>query len=375
MRVKSTIPCRINILGNPSDANEGEHQTISAAVRPLAGAFLTPAPKLTLEVLRLTKGGAGFTAVQSVQYMGRLRYDGKFDLIKAAINILAKYSEEFKEKLGRRKVKIATWTDVPRQSGLGGSSSLILVTLGSLRAFYRLDPFVHNDYFLAEMTQRAEANELGITCGYADRYVPIFGDIAYIDYRGKLFQKEFKAEPYATYEKLGSFVNELPLVIFTTGIEHDSGDVHGPMRARYLKEYRSYVRHGGRKPPLVNIMEKIGDTAWRGKQALLEADWVTFGTLMNENHRLADRMMRYCGFTEGAGAENNFIIRTALSKGALAAKLTGAGGGGSVFALTEPGGEAEMISVLKRAARERGLANSSVRKCRIVRGGLRVETS
>lgn len=50
-------------------------------------------------------------------------------------------------------------------------------------------------------------------------------------------------------------------------------------------------------------------------------------------------MMTYCGFEDGAGWANNLLIDVARQNGALGAKLTGAGGGGSVFALPEPGKE------------------------------------
>jgi len=52
MRYKLTIPARINVLGNPSDANEGDFATISAAVDVRAGAVVEPAHGLILEALR-----------------------------------------------------------------------------------------------------------------------------------------------------------------------------------------------------------------------------------------------------------------------------------------------------------------------------------
>jgi len=105
----------------------------------------------------------------------------------------------------------------------------VILTFGGLRALYDLDPRIHNDYVLAELTQRVEAKELGITAGYADRYIPFFGGIAYLDYRHKLHQKMLHEEPYTTYERLDHWVDEL----VSSGLEHDSGDVHGRMRPRY----------------------------------------------------------------------------------------------------------------------------------------------
>ena len=373
MRYGVSVPARVNVLGNPSDANEGAHQLICAAIEERGGAFIEQSDELVLEVLQWVRGTHEFKTVESESCRSEpLEYDGELDLIKAAINVLKKYSPTFATRFQEQRVKISTWTDIPRQSGLGGSSVLILAVLGALRAFYDLDERIHNDYFIAEITQRAEAKELGITCGYADRYVPVFGDIAYVDFRGKLFQKEPKEEPYATYEKLGDYVTELPLIIVGTGVVRDSGDVHGAMRPKYLAEYEQYQRIGGEKPFMVRIMEEIGATAWRGKFALLEGDWPAFGELMNENHRLADEMMRYCGFTAGAGKENNLLIEAALDHGALGAKLTGAGGGGSVFALAKPEDLDDMVAFLARTAQENGLKDSVVRKCTIARKGLTV---
>jgi len=373
MRYGVSVPARINVLGNPSDANEGAHQLICAAIDERGGAFIEESDELVLEVLERVGTTQDFRTVESERFgTDRLEYDGRFDLIKAAINVLKKYSPTFASTFQEKKARISTWTDIPIQSGLGGSSVPILAVLGALRALYDLDERVHNDYFIAEITQKAEAKELGITCGYADRYVPLFGDIAYVDFRGKVLQKELKEEPYATYEKLGAYVEELPLVIASTGVVRDSGDVHGAMRPKYLAEYDQYGRIGGEKPFMVRIMEEIGATAWRGKFALLEADWERFGALMNENHRLVDEMMRYCGFTAGAGTANNLLIEAALDHGALGAKLTGAGGGGAVFALARPTELEDMVALLTRVARENGLENSVVRKCAIARKGLTV---
>jgi len=376
MRHKLTIPARINVLGNPSDANEGDFATISAAVDVQAGAIVEPAKGLVLEALQRADGD--FTPSLRLEFrQGELPlpYNGELDLLKGAVNRLHGHSAEFRAKFARRGVRVATWTDVPRQGGLGGSSLFVLLTLASLREFYDLDRQIHNDYVLAELTQRVEAKELGITCGFADRYVPLFGGIAYLDYQGKLHHREIGQEPYVTYERLDAWVDDLPLVVISTGIERDSGDVHGRMRPRYLEEHNAWAGSGGEAPPMVRFMTGAWETAWRGKIALLERDWETFGALMNDNHRLVNEMMAYCGFADGAGWANNLLIETALANGALGAKLTGAGGGGSVFALTHPGQEGKLIEVWRRTAAEAGLDSAWVYHPHISRQGLVVEVA
>jgi galactokinase/mevalonate kinase-like predicted kinase len=374
MGYRLQIPARINILGNPSDANEGDFATISAAVDVHAGAHVQADRELVLEALERTDGTFSTTLhLEFNRSQVPLAYTGELDLLKGAVNRLYAHSAEFRVKFAQRGVRISTWTDVPRQSGLGGSSLFVLLALAGLREFYDLDRQVHNDYVLAELTQRVEARELSITCGFADRYVPLFGGIAYIDYRGKLHHRQVDDEPYATYERLDPWVDDLPLVAISTGIERDSGDVHGRMRPRYLEEHAGWVVRGGEPPEMVRFMQGAWRTAWRGKIALLANDLPTFGQLMNENHRLVNEMMAYCCFEDGAGWANNLLIQTALDNGALGAKLTGAGGGGSIFALTRPGQEGRLMELWRQAASSAGLDRARIYRPHISKRGLVVE--
>jgi len=374
MPINLSVPARINILGNPSDANEGDFATISAAVNLRAGATIESADGIVIETSE--RGDSDAEPLRAEFTVGDipLPYDGQLDLIKAAINRLHDFSSEFRRALAARGgFRISTWTDVPRSSGLGGSSLFIIMTLAALREFYELDRRVHNDYVIGELTQRAESLELGITCGFADRYVPVFGGIAYLDYRGKLYHKDIFDEPLVTYERLDQWVDGLPLVMVSTGIERDSGDVHGRMRPKYIEEHDEWVKRGGVMPPMVQFMHGAWETAWRGKAALLLGDWKTFGDQMNENHRLVDEMMTYCGFTDGAGQINNILIETALRNGALGAKLTGAGGGGSVLALAHPGDENKVVDAWEDSIIQNGLAAAKVFLPKISREGLIVQ--
>jgi galactokinase/mevalonate kinase-like predicted kinase len=386
MRYQLTVPARINILGNPSDANEGDFATITAAVDVYAGALVEPADKLILEIGSQVASdlpgenppledcdSKGVCCQEFGLADVPLPYTGELDLMKAAINRLYQYSPELRQKFRHRGVRFKAWSEVPRQSGLGGSSLFVILTLAGLRQFYELDPRKHNNYILAELTQRVEGKELGIACGFADRYVPIFGGLNYVDYRGKLHHADLCYEPFATIERLDPWVDDLPIVAITTGIQHDSGDVHGRMRPRYIEEHDRWSVGGGDHPPMVAFMRGAWETAWRGKIALLEGDLKTFGELMNTNHRLVDEMMTYCGFIDGAGWANNLCIQVALENGALGAKLTGAGGGGSVYALVYPGQEQNLIQTWEKTAQDANLIHARIYRPHISSRGLCVE--
>jgi mevalonate kinase len=86
-----------------------------------------------------------------------------------------------------------------------------------------------------------------------------------------------------------------------------------------------------------------------------------------------DEMMRYCGFEDGAGWANNLFIHAAKSKGALGAKLTGAGGGGAVFALVNPGDEGRIMDAWRETASTDQLNEAQVYQLSISPQGLIVD--
>jgi galactokinase/mevalonate kinase-like predicted kinase len=377
MSYKLKVPARINILGNPGDANEGDFATISAAVDIYAHATIHPLLNSRDIILEQVSDAQGQPEIllhkEHYTHEIPLPYTGELDLVKGAINRLYTYSAEFRQKINNHGFLLKTWTDVPRQSGLGGSSLFVILTLGGLRALYSLDVCQHNDYILAELTQRVETKELNITAGYADRYVPIFGGVAYLDYRGKLQQKALHDEPYTTYERLDPWVDTIPLVAISSGLEHDSGDVHQRMRPKYIQEHKQWVFQGGECPPMVRFMQIAWETAWRGKIALLQRNWKTFGDLMNLNHTAVDQMMFYCGFEDGAGWANNLLIKTALDYGAYGAKLTGAGSGGSVFAVVPPDSIERIKEIWQATATQIRLVKAQVYQPGIAHRGLTIE--
>ena len=78
---------------------------------------------------------------------------------------------------------------------------------------------------------------------------------------------------------------------------------------------------------MVESYLEIGRLARSAKRALLSCAWDDFADLMNRNHAL----VRDLG---GSGESNERLIAAALTSGAQAAKLAGAGGGGTILVLT-----------------------------------------
>jgi galactokinase/mevalonate kinase-like predicted kinase len=293
-KVVCSAPGRAGIIGNPTDMYGGAVLSCSVGMR--AQVTVTPAQEFVLE-----------TAGQECRIASRddLRPRGdRFDLPRAILDYM---------RLPPLACHVRYESEIPLRSGMSGSTALVVALLQALLAWQGQYP---HTYQLAERARHIELNYLRVVCGYQDAYMCTFGGLNYMDFRGKQFYREAEAELFATIEPLSAYCPELPFVLGFTGVQHASGEVHKPLRERWL-EGESAVVEG---------YERITEIARTGKKALLVADWPLMGSLMNENHAI----QRDLG---GSGESNERLIAAALEAGALGAKLAGAGHGGTIIAL------------------------------------------
>ena len=350
----ASAPGRINILGNPTDALEGAYAVISSAIKLRA-------------YIEIKKSKTLLKSITNPNLK---------NLFKNCIKAIQEYFPAYYEEIIKNPTDITNIkTEIPKESGLSGSTALMVAFMKGLKELYKFNKKL-NDYILAELVQRAE-EKAGITCGYADRYVCTLGGLAYIDFRGKLYHKPLYKEPLATYERLDYYVKYIPLLIAYLGIPRSSGQIHKKFRKAYMKELLlvKSKKLEKSKAKILKAMKKVGLTAMYGKYALLEEDWEKFGKLMNQNHKWVNYAMKLAGFKEGAGYYNNAVINYALKEGALGAKLSGAGGGGSVIILVEPGKENSMKEKLEKYMKKIGLKNSKVYFFNISKEGARIENN
>jgi len=110
---------------------------------------------------------------------------------------------------------------------------------------------------------------------------------------------------------------DLPLIIGDVGKERSTGEMVA--RVNELKKRYPYV--------IDKITKAGGEIVTRGIEALKASDLETLGELMNINHALL--------YALGVSNEElEKLVYAARKAGALGAKLTGAGGGGCIIALT-----------------------------------------
>lgn len=297
--IVATAPGRCGLIGTPTDMYGGS--VISCTIRERAEC-------------RLTVGGRGialenegtYTIVREKEELA-LR-DDTLDIVRAALTY-------FDIDPRQHAFALTLSTTIPMRAGVAGSTAMLASIAGALDAYLSLglDP-----YTLAETIRKIEARIMGVVCGFQDQHMTIFGGLNYMNFAGKESLEQRETEPLATIEPLAAFIPSPPLLLAHTGVQHHSGSVHRSPRERW---------EAG-EPLVRNHFALIASLAPMGKRALIAQDWSTLGALMNENHALVAEL-------GGSGPDNDRLIEAARRAGAWGAKLAGAGGGGTILALTD----------------------------------------
>jgi len=212
-------------------------------------------------------------------------------------------------------VRVTWHSEVPRSSGLAGSTALLAATIAAVLAARgeppALDTAEDRSRF-AELVRDIELNEAGVVCGYQDAYMAVHGGLQTLDFSGK---HPIDSGPLGI---LTSIEAPLPFLLVTTGVERLSGSVHGPIRDRWLAGDRE----------VIDAMARVTELGRSGAEALRKQDWDSLAKAMTENQAIVAAL-------GGSGEAIDALIAQCLRHGAKAAKLAGAGMGGTVIALTE----------------------------------------
>lgn len=296
----ATAPGRCGLVGNPTDMYGGS--VISCSTRERARCTLSADDVITITISGQT---------QVIHSRDDLALQDDYLNVARAV-LLALEVEP-----GRTPpFHLSADTQIPMQAGLAGSTAILATLVGCVLAHLglRLNP-----YQTAELVRKIEYDVLGIVCGFQDHYMATFGGLNFMDFRGKSSaQTQDDTTPLAVVEPLQSYIGEdMPLLLAHTGVKHHSGSVHKSPRERWLAG----------DPAVVGGYQQVEQMARMAKRALLSCDWDTLAGLMNRNHAI----VRDLG---GSGESNEALIAAALGGGALGAKLAGAGGGGTILALT-----------------------------------------
>ncbi|XP_023636627.1 probable glucuronokinase 2 [Capsella rubella] len=319
---------RIGFLGNPSDVYFG--RTISFTIGNFwAWAKLEPSDHLLIKPHPF-HDLVQFHSLDNLVY--RLENDGYYGgvrLLMAICKVFRNYCKDHGIQLHDRNFTLSYDTNIPRQTGLSGSSAIVSAALSCLLDFYNVRQSIRIEV-RPNLILNAE-KELGIVAGLQDRVAQVYG--------GGLVHMDFSKEHM---DKLGYGIYTImdinllpPLHLIYAENPSDSGKVHSSVRRRWLDGDEF----------IISSMAEIAKLAEEGRTALLKKDYSKLKELMNRNFDLRRSIFG----DECLGAMNIEMVEVARKVGA-AAKFTGSGGAVVVFCPDGP----SQVKLLEEECRKSG---------------------
>jgi D-glycero-alpha-D-manno-heptose-7-phosphate kinase len=247
--------------------------------------------------------------------------NGQLDLHKSVYNHMVKHFN------GGHPIamELSTFCDAPAGSGLGSSSTLVVVMI---RAFAELLNLPLDDYTIAHLAYKIERVDCGLQGGRQDQYSATFGGFNFM---------EFYADERAIINPLrikNWIICELEasLVLYFTGVSRES--------AQIIADQSSNVRSGSLDA--LDAMHGIKQEALIMKECLLRGD---FDGIVESMRKGWDNKKRSAKSVSNPQIEE--VYEAACKSGALAGKVSGAGGGGFMWFFVPTEKRMDVIRTLK----------------------------
>lgn len=300
--IRKRIYARAGLLGNPSDGYNGK--TIAISVRNFWSEVVLYEWN-ELEIVLAQHDRARFRSINDLANDVQLHgYYGGIRLIKATIKRFVEYCQAQGLALHERNFSVRYETNIPRQVGLAGSSSIIIATLRCLLEYYGVDmPLEIQPSFALSI----ETEELGIAAGLQDRVIQCYENIIYMDFARSQERTINGLTAYA-YEPLDLTWQPPLYVAIHAALSEPTETFHNDLRGRFSRG----------EAVVVEAMHHFADLAAEGRDALLNQDSARLGALIDANF---DTRHRICRLPDWQVQ----MVETARQCGA-SAKFAGSGG-------------------------------------------------
>jgi D-glycero-alpha-D-manno-heptose-7-phosphate kinase len=334
MKIYSQAPCRVDLAGGTLDIwplylFHENAVTVNFAVDRYTRALIEPRPgkKITFHSTDLNRDAA---------------YDSFDRLLAAKTHVLPLVAEIVRFFRPDAGFHLETGSEAPAGAGISGSSALIIATTSAFNKWLKRGYSLEK---LREISQNIEARLIHVPTGCQDYYPAMYGGVSAIELGcAGIRRVALDVAP----DDL-----EARVVLAYTGEPRNSG----------INNWEVTKGHIDGNPRVFKNFETIASIASAMRRALEKQDWREAARLLAEewSHRkrnapgistpLIDRMMQ--------------VTRR---KGALAAKVCGAGGGGCVLFLIEPDARASVVSLIENEG-------ATVLPVKVARRGVEVRVS
>lgn len=236
---------------------------------------------------------------------------------------------------------ITTTVDAPAGSGLGSSSALVVALIDAFRTFLGV-PL--GPYELARLAFDVERIDLGLPGGRQDQYSAAFGGTNFIEFldADRVIVNALRISEVTRNEL------ESSLVACFSGGTRDAQAIIVEQTTR-LRDHSRWT---------IAAMDRLKSDAVAMKNALLVGD-------IDEMARILTDSWEAKKLTASAVSNERIekLCEIAFANGALAGKVSGAGGGGFLMFIIPPEDRLQLISALDAAGGDAGPVKLTDRGC------------
>lgn len=335
MLVKSRAPLRLGLAGGGTDVSpycdiHGGY-VLNATIDRYAYAVIK-----TLDERKIRFIAADLMINESHEYENVFQIDAGLRLHRAVYLHMVKHFNNGQYI----PIELTTFCDAPAGSGLGSSSTMVVAMI---RAFVELLNLPLDDYAIAALAFRIERIDCDLQGGRQDQYAATFGGFNFM---------EFSANERVIVNSLRMknwILNELEasLVLYFTGVSRDS--------AQIIADQSSGVVSGS--VDAIEAMHGIKSEALEMKECLIRGDFVGVVESMRKGWESKKRSAKTI-----SNPYIDEIYESSLDSGALAGKISGAGGGGFMLFFVPTENRMSLIKNLNRF-------NGQVSNCHFTKRG------
>jgi D-glycero-alpha-D-manno-heptose-7-phosphate kinase len=221
--------------------------------------------------------------------------------------------------------RITTFCDAPPGSGLGTSSTMVV---SLLKAFVEWLNLPLGEYEIAHLAFEIERSDSGLAGGHQDQYAATFGGVNFMEfYDGdRVIVNPLRIKNWIISEL------ETSLILFNCGVSRSS--------AKIIEEQVANI--AAKKPQSLDAMHELKADAYGMKESLLKGDIRAFASFMRKSWNAKKRIA-----TNVTTNHIESIYDSAMAAGALAGKVSGAGGGGVMTLLVDPKRRVDVLRALE----------------------------
>jgi D-glycero-alpha-D-manno-heptose-7-phosphate kinase len=312
-RVVARAPCRVDPAGGGTDAPPYSIEYGGAVVNFSIARY----SYATFEVLAAGRGVRIFSHDQrqgvETASVRDLQFDGRLDFVKAFLKRLLPEGRDF---------RLATRSEIPERSGLGGSGAMGVAITGAITR--ALGQHRSNEE-IALLANDIERSDLGNSGGNQDSFGAAIGGIKLITYnKGGGCSCE---RITASSETLAELERESLLI--HTGSAHLSGTIHADIKKSYALE----------NSPTIRAMDELKAAAQRMARALAAGDIGTYIECLNHSRT------NHYALHESCDSDTLRKFFRELGSHIRGGKTCGAGGGGFILVHTKPSRHSECVRI------------------------------